>query len=144
MAMQTINDKTTLAGRDAAWLVDQVDLLRQAVNGTIEPETRTRYAQFMTSTPVSAFMASMFRTRRSSIHLLDAGAAVGSLTAAFVAAMLKRPDPPGEICVTAFEIDGFLARHPTTPSTRMAPCGCGTLRSRPSRSINLPPSSARG
>jgi adenine-specific DNA-methyltransferase len=91
--------------------MDQVDLLRLAINGTIEPTTRAENAQFMTPAPVSALMASMFRTRRSSICLLDPGAGVGSLTAAFVAAMLSRPSPPSEIHVTAFEIDGFLAEH---------------------------------
>lgn len=97
--------------RDAGWLVDQADLLRLAINGTIDPSTRTKYAQFMTPPAVSTLMASMFRTRRSEIRLLDAGAAVGSLTAAFVAAMLDRPSPPTSIQVTAFEIDELLAKY---------------------------------
>lgn len=97
--------------RDAGWLVDQVDLLRLASNGTIAPSTRTKYAQFMTPPAVSTLMASMFRTRRSEIKLLDAGAAVGSLTAAFVAAMLDRPSPPTSIQVTVFEIDELLAKY---------------------------------
>ena len=54
MVTETINDKTTsLASPDAEWLTDQVDLLRQAVTGTIKSESRTRYAQFMTPAPVS-------------------------------------------------------------------------------------------
>jgi len=97
--------------RDAAWLMNQVDRLRLAVNGTIEPTTRAKYAQFMTSAAIGSFMASMFRARQSSIRLLDPGAAVGSLTAAFVANVLNRPLPPERIHVTAFEVDAFLARH---------------------------------
>ncbi len=97
--------------RDAAWLMDQVDRLRLAVNGTIEPTTRAKYAQFMTPAAIGSFMASMFRARQSSIRLLDPGAAVGSLTAAFVANVLNRPLPPERIHVTAFEVDAFLARH---------------------------------
>jgi len=102
---------TATLPRGAAWLTDQVDLLRLAINGTIEPTTRAEYGQFMTPAPVGALMASMFRTRRSSIHLLDPGAAVGSLTAAFVAAMLSRPSAPSQLHVTAYEIDSFLAGH---------------------------------
>jgi len=105
------NGEIATLPRGAAWLMDQVDLLRLAINGTIEPTTRAEYAQFMTPAPVGALMGSMFRTRQSSIHLLDPGAAVGSLTAAFVAAMLNRPSPPSKIHVTAYEIDGFLAGH---------------------------------
>ncbi|HAU37979.1 MAG TPA: SAM-dependent methyltransferase [Phycisphaerales bacterium] len=104
-------DATATLPRGAAWLTDQVDLLRLAINGTIEPTTRAEYAQFMTPAPIGAFMASMFRIRRSSIRLLDPGAAVGSLTAAFVASVLSRPTPPSEIHITAFEVDGFLAGH---------------------------------
>jgi len=112
--------------RDAGWLVDQVDRLRLAINGTIEPTTRARYAQFMTPAPVGALMAAMFQVQRPCIRLLDPGAGIGSLTAAFVAATLRRVDmhldsdvPYGvsgtlrEIHVTAFEIDDFLARHLT-------------------------------
>jgi len=105
------NGRTATLQRGAAWLMDEVDLLRLAINGTIEPTTRAEYAQFMTPAPVSALMASMFRNRRSGIRLLDPGAAVGSLTAAFVAAMLNRLSPPSQIYVTTFEIDAFLAKH---------------------------------
>ncbi len=105
------NGQTATLPRGAAWLMDQVDLLRLAINGTIEPTTKAEHAQFMTPARVGALIASMFRTRQSSICLLDPGAGAGSLTAAFVAAMLNRPSPPSEIHVTAFEIDGFLAEH---------------------------------
>ena len=41
--------------------------------------------QFMTPAPVARFMASLFRSRRLSLRVLDAGAGVGSLSAAIVA-----------------------------------------------------------
>lgn len=53
----------------------------------------------------------MFRARRSKIHLLDPGAGIGSLTAAFVERMLGRARPPSEICATLFEIDPTLIKH---------------------------------
>lgn len=92
-------------------LVEQVDSLRLAVNETIKPTMRTQYAQFMTPPTVSNFMASMFRIQRSKIHLIDAGAGVGSLTAAFVATMLKRTKPPIELSVTTFEVDPTLITY---------------------------------
>jgi adenine-specific DNA-methyltransferase len=55
-------------------------------------------------------MASMFEPRRNAIRLLDAGAGVGSLTAAFVADRIRRHDVIG-IDVTAYEIDAVLAEH---------------------------------
>jgi adenine-specific DNA-methyltransferase len=105
------NGEIAMLPRGAAWLMDQVDILRLAINGTIEPTTRAEYAQFMTPAPIGVFMASMFRTSQPNIHLLDPGAAIGSLTAAFVATVLNRSSPPGQIHVTAYEIDGFLAQH---------------------------------
>lgn len=100
-----------LAERDGNWLVAQVDLLRQAVNGTIEPSTRQKYAQFMTPSATARFMAAMFRTELPKVRLLDPGAGVGSLTAAFVAEMLSHPTLPDVIHVTAYEIDPFLVQY---------------------------------
>jgi adenine-specific DNA-methyltransferase len=56
-------------------------------------------------------MASMFEENRSSVRLLDAGAGVGSLTAAFVDEVCLREVPPQEMSVRAYEIDPVLIQY---------------------------------
>jgi adenine-specific DNA-methyltransferase len=62
--------------------------------------------QFLTPSPVAEFMASLFEIHRSEVHLLDAGAGVGSLSAALVGRLCHEPRKPKRISVTAYEIDG--------------------------------------
>ncbi len=65
----------------------------------------------MTPASIASLMASMFELEASDIRLLDAGAGVGSLTAAFVAEACRRATPPRSIAVTAFEVEpAMLAR----------------------------------
>lgn len=100
-------------------MLEQVDLLQHAIRDSMDPAKRIKYAQFLTPPVVSVIMAGMFQSRRSEIHLLDPGAGVGSLTAAFIARMLQRTKPPTNISVTAFEIDPILV---TPLRTTMALC----------------------
>ncbi|MET4220214.1 adenine-specific DNA-methyltransferase [Bradyrhizobium sp. LB14.3] len=72
---------------------------------------RRKLGQFMTPTKVASFMAALFLDLPKQVRLLDAGAGVGSLTAAFVHKACSRADPPKSIDVTAFEIDPKLVPH---------------------------------
>lgn len=56
-------------------------------------------------------MVTMFESPRASVSLLDAGAGVGSLTAAFVDNVCRRESPPREISATAYEIDPTLIEY---------------------------------
>jgi adenine-specific DNA-methyltransferase len=93
-----------------AELVDQVEQLRLAANRELEPGQRAELGQFMTPALVARRMASFFEVRRPNFRLLDAGAGVGSLTAAWVAEILSRPHRPASITVTAYEVDGLLVK----------------------------------
>ena len=64
--------------------------------------------QFLTSTPVADFMASMFGRLPKKVRLLDAGAGAGSLTAAFVARCCEGRDDVRDIEATLFELDGAI------------------------------------
>jgi adenine-specific DNA-methyltransferase len=97
--------------RPSKRLLDRVDTLRRKVNGTISPTLRTKYAQFMTPSSIADFMASLFRVKKASVHVLDPGAGIGSLTAAFVTSMLERKQPPANIHITTYEIDPFLCEY---------------------------------
>ena len=58
---------------------------------------------------VARGMAKMFDAYRSHVRLLDDGAGMGSLTAAFIEAAATASTPPHSIDVTAYEIDPILA-----------------------------------
>ncbi len=94
-----------------AALVDSVDFFRLDANRKLEPERRSDLGQFMTPPATARLMASMFQADRDEISLLDAGAGVGSLTAAFVGEVCARNERPKRIAVTAYEIDPVLAEY---------------------------------
>ena len=53
-------------------------------------------------------MASMFSRVKSEVHLLDPGAGVGSLTAAFVELICSRGPKPTRLTAVAYEVDDLL------------------------------------
>ncbi len=67
--------------------------------------------QFLTPRPIAAFMAGMFRCRKSEVRILDPGAGTGPLCAALVLNLTQRPKPPAAIAVTAYEIDSVLVGY---------------------------------
>jgi adenine-specific DNA-methyltransferase len=92
-------------------LVESVDFFRLDANRKIDPERRSDWGQFMTPPATARLMASMFDAKQQSITLLDAGAGVGSLTAAFVGEICGRSNRPKKMHVTAYEIDPDLAGY---------------------------------
>lgn len=76
----------------------------------LAPAVKSELGQFMTPSPIAEFMASMFDdVSQDEISLLDPGAGVGSLTAAFMQRACAEPKRPRRISVTAYEIDDNLA-----------------------------------
>ncbi|OGU60975.1 MAG: hypothetical protein A2X64_02900 [Ignavibacteria bacterium GWF2_33_9] len=93
------------------WLMKKIDNLRIKINGSIDPLTRRTYAQFMTPRKVAILMASLFKFSGTSITLLDPGAGIGCLSAAFVSEILKKNHKPSKITIDAFEIDPYLSKY---------------------------------
>lgn len=78
----------------------------------IDPRRKGALGQFMTPLPVARFMAGLFGRRDlPETRLLDAGAGVGSLTAAFLDAWIGRAAAGASVSVTAYEIDAAMRRH---------------------------------
>ncbi|MGC9997285.1 MAG: Eco57I restriction-modification methylase domain-containing protein [Terriglobia bacterium] len=94
--------------RTASTLLDKVEELRTSVARRLNPSRRVDLGQFLTPAPVARFMASLCKAHRQSIRLLDAGAGVGSLTAAVVAEICAREHRPAKLQVCAYEIDNTL------------------------------------
>lgn len=89
-------------------ILSEVDLLRLAATEQLDPSMRAAQGQYLTPLPVARLMASFFGDLPEAIHLLDPGAGVGSLTAAFIDEVLSRQKRPKSIFVTAFETDSSL------------------------------------
>ena len=84
---------------------------RQSSGG--RDERRAELGQFLTPGPVATFLASMVDLRHLAgrpVRLLDAGAGVGTLSAAAAAALLERNEAARPRCVnvTAWELDDRL------------------------------------
>ena len=61
--------------------------------------------QFLTASPVAAFMASLLETLPSTVRLLDAGAGAGALTASLVSHVCDGKDRVRAIKATLYELD---------------------------------------
>jgi adenine-specific DNA-methyltransferase len=89
-------------------LIESVDFFRLDASRKLDAGKRSDLGQFMTPPSTARLMASMFEANKNHITLLDAGAGVGSLTAAFVSEICGRKKRPESISVVAYEIDTAL------------------------------------
>ena len=90
-------------------LVDRyrLDAIRQ-----LDQAERAKLGQFMTPAPVAKFMASLFdKLDGQTIHLLDAGAGIGSLTTAVIEAICSQTNHPDKIQATLYEIAPRLVTY---------------------------------
>lgn len=89
-------------------LIENVELSRHTASQQLDPQLRSTYGQYMTPSSIAQFMAAMFSEEYpTDIRVLDPGAGVGSLTAAFVNEFSKRTGV-NTINATAYEIDHLL------------------------------------
>lgn len=76
-------------------LVEKVDFFRFDISRKIDSFQRADLGQFLTPPSVAQLMALMFTTRKRQVRLLDAGARVESLSAAWIAAICSRTEVKG-------------------------------------------------
>lgn len=86
-------------------LIEKIDAVRLEVSPTLDPKRRAKLGQFMTPGLTAVFMAQMFNDLPEHVRLLDAGAGMGALTAAFVVEACNSAVSPKSIFVTCFEVD---------------------------------------
>ena len=101
-ATTTDEKKATING---SYLLAIPENLRAKFFASSSPHQQKELGQFLTPPHVADLMASMFERRFRTFRLLDAGAGMGILSAAFVHRQLLRKHPPERIEVTAYEID---------------------------------------
>jgi adenine-specific DNA-methyltransferase len=91
--------------------VELAERLRAKVCAQMDDIARAKMGQFLTPPPVATILAGMFGPFPERIKLLDAGCGVGSLTAAFVKAAIRRPDRPKAIHMIAVEVEPQFLSH---------------------------------
>jgi adenine-specific DNA-methyltransferase len=74
----------------------------------LDPRRRSMLGQFFTPPATARLMASMSTRLGQQVRLLDAGAGVGALTAAWITEICSRPVRPQKIGLTAYELDKTL------------------------------------
>ncbi len=90
-------------------MFDQVDTLRREVSESLDEGRRALLGQYMTPSHIARYMASLFSPPASDeIALLDAGAGIGSLTAAFLERVQGGWGNVRRIKAYAYEIDPAL------------------------------------
>ena len=89
-------------------LAELAEACRIEACGNLDNHRRSAFGQFLTPPHVARLMSSWISRTPVEVRLLDPGAGVGSLTAAFTSEILRRPMRPKIIHVDAFEIEpGF-------------------------------------
>lgn len=88
--------------------VGTAEKARLSLGAKLDPTRRSMHGQFFTPPTTARLMASMSTTLLKRVRLLDAGAGVGALTAAWVAEICSRPVRPKEVVLTAYERDEAL------------------------------------
>jgi adenine-specific DNA-methyltransferase len=89
-------------------LLTEVEQARLRLSKDTDANKKSRFGQFLTPVRTAAFMAGLFPPDEGACRLLDAGAGIGSLAAAF----LERWRTGGlrfqRVELDAFEVDGSL------------------------------------
>ena len=93
-------------------LVVNTDEMRQALSAQTEDRRKAEFGQFLTPSSVAHFMASLFGSSSfPKCRLLDPGAGIGTLSAAFLDRCVSGELSFLRITLDAFEIDSRLQPH---------------------------------
>ncbi len=94
-----------------AALAETADFYRADTSARLDPKRRSALGQFMTATPLARFLASLFENMDGDICLLDPGAGVGSLTAAFVERLCHQAGKPRSASLVCYEIEPLMTDY---------------------------------
>lgn len=94
----------------------QLDKLRLDVSKNTAAARKAQFGQYLTSSSIATYMSSLFNpSNADECHLLDAGAGIGSLTAAYLERVRAGELTFRKVSVDAFELDERL--HPYLKQT---------------------------
>jgi adenine-specific DNA-methyltransferase len=92
-------------------LLSAVEIKRVKLSHSTPAKKKSQFGQFFTPEGTAAFMASLFPDGNGICRLLDAGAGIGSLSAAFLARWISGGFQFQKVELDAFELDHELIRH---------------------------------
>jgi adenine-specific DNA-methyltransferase len=95
---------------DPAFFLDQVDFIRTEFQKSLDKERQAEMGQFLTRPSIAKMMAGMFTHFPEKINLVDPGAGVGSLSAAFISSAIQADPRPQSIHISAYELDPLLKK----------------------------------
>jgi len=101
-----------------------IDQVRRQASSLLDSQRRSDLGQYMTPSPIAAFMASLF-SYRGQARLLDAGAGIGSLTSAFFDQALKNET---SVDAEVWEIDNILGSYLKTTLDEHMQHGQGKIK----------------
>ena len=87
------------------FLTDSTDITRIDLSSKLNLKQRSELGQFLTPAPIARFMARQFNNLSGHISLLDPGAGIGSLTAAFVEQLLINSHKVDSCSITVYEVE---------------------------------------
>ena len=85
--------------------LEKIDFIRTNTQRSLAKDMQSEMGQFLTNPSTAIMMASMFTEFPGEINLLDPGAGVGTLSAAFISNVIFNKTKPHNIKITAFELD---------------------------------------
>ncbi|EIZ7444620.1 hypothetical protein MNQ08_003796, partial [Salmonella enterica] len=106
--MTNVIEKNQL-NEDSRRISEEIDSIRRNYNTKLDEKTRGEKGQFMTPSGIAHLLASMFDNLDGEQRILDAGAGVGSLTAALVERAINEFSPQ-TIDTEFWEIEPILVK----------------------------------
>lgn len=92
-------------------MLSAIEQTRLHISKNTEPKKKAQYGQYLTPAKTAAFMAGLFPDGKGICRLLDAGAGVGSLSAAFLDRWKDGGFHFQQVVLDAFELDPVLTEH---------------------------------
>lgn len=103
-----------------------LDQVRREASGLLDTQHRAKLGQYMTPSSIAEFMAGLF-SYKNSAKLLDAGAGIGSLTAAFFEQAQREKT---SVVADTWEIDPVLGRYLRNTLDEYVLHGSGKIKAR--------------
>jgi len=88
--------------------LEEIDQLRLITSRNIDADKKSELSQYFTPSGIARFMASLFQNYDKKISLLDPGAGIGSLSAAFVKRVISEHIDFNSLNITCYEKDKHL------------------------------------
>lgn len=92
-------------------IAETADFYRLDASSRLDPKRRSELGQYMTPAPIGRFMAGLFENLSGDLNVLDPGAGVGSLSAAFVERCCREPSGPKTVSLHCHEIEPVLVDY---------------------------------